>query len=175
MLARALALAALAATFAAPAMAASAPAKTSAAAPSALPKASLAQPSVAIADAWVREAPPGARALGGYMTVTNRGKKPLTLKGVKSPLFGSVEMHTIVQEEGRMRMKQVMELAIAPGASLQLKPGDKHLMLMQPKQTFKAGQTIALTLDFGKDGTHKLDVEVKRPVPAADPHAGHNH
>jgi copper(I)-binding protein len=168
MLARALALAALAATLAVPALAASAPAKTSAAAPAA-------KPAVAIADAWVREAPPGARALGGYMTVTNRGKKPLTLKGVSSPLFGSVEMHTIVQEEGRMRMKQVMELAIAPGASLQLKPGDKHLMLMQPKQTFKAGQTIALTLDFGKDGTHKLDVEVKRPVPAADPHAGHNH
>lgn len=168
MLARALALAALAATFAVPAMAASAPAKTSAAAPSA-------KPAVAIADAWVREAPPGARALGGYMTVTNRGKKALTLKGVSSPLFGSVEMHTIVQEEGRMRMKQVMELSIAPGASLQLKPGDKHLMLMQPKQTFKAGQKIALTLDFGKDGTHKLDVEVKRPVPAADPHAGHNH
>ncbi|MFN3429700.1 MAG: copper chaperone PCu(A)C [Candidatus Sericytochromatia bacterium] len=168
MLARALALAALTATFAVPALAASAPAKTTAQAPSA-------KPAVAIAGAWVREAPPGARALGGYMTVTNQGKKPLTLKGVSSPLFGSVEMHTIVQEEGRMRMKQVMELAIAPGASLQLKPGDKHLMLMQPKQTVKAGQKVTMTLDFGKDGTHKLDVEVKRPVPAADPHAGHNH
>lgn len=168
MLARALVLAALAATFAAPALATSAPAKKAAQAPAA-------KPAVAIADAWVREAPPGARALGGYMTVTNRGKKPLTLKGVSSPLFGSVEMHTIVQEEGRMRMKQVMELAIAPGASLQLKPGDKHLMLMQPKQTLKAGQKVTLTLDFGKDGTHQLDVDVKRPVPAADPHAGHNH
>lgn len=156
MFVRTLASVLLAAMLATPAIAA-APAKP------AKPVASPAAVPVAISGQWVREAPPGARALGGYLTITNQGKKPLTLRGASSPLFGSVEMHTIVEEEGRMRMVQVQSLDIAPGEALVLKPRDKHLMLMQPKRDFKAGDQVPLTLDFGPAGQVKLSLEVKRP------------
>lgn len=156
MLIRVLASAVLAGSLAAPAFA-SAPAK-----PTKPVSASAAVP-VAVAGQWVREAPPGARALGGYMTITNQGKQALTLVGVSSPLFASVEMHTIIEEDGRMRMVEVPKLTIAPGGSLALKPGDKHLMLMKPKQALKAGDQVPLELDFGPAGRVKLSVEVKRP------------
>jgi copper(I)-binding protein len=146
----------LAAMLAAPAIAA-APAKP------AKPVASPAAVPVVITGQWVREAPPGARALGGYLTITNQGKKPLTLRGATSPLFGSVEMHNIVEEDGRLRMVEVKSLDIAPGEALALKPRDKHLMLMQPKRDLKAGDQVPLELDFGPAGRVKLSLEVKRP------------
>lgn len=157
MFVRTLATVALAALMATPALAGAAPAKP------AKPAASPAAVPVTITGQWVREAPPGARALGGYLTITNQGKKPLTLVGAASPLFGSVEMHTIVEEEGRMRMVEVKSLEIAPGEALELKPRDKHLMLMRPKKDLKAGDQVPLELDFGPAGRVKLSLEVKRP------------
>jgi copper(I)-binding protein len=156
MFVRTLATVMLAALTATPALA-GAPAKP------AKPAASPAAVPVAVSGQWVREAPPGARALGGYLTITNQGKKPLALVGAASPLFESVEMHTIVEEEGRMRMVEVKRLEIAPGEALELKPRDKHLMLMRPKKDLKAGDQVPLELDFGPAGRVKLSLEVKRP------------
>jgi copper(I)-binding protein len=118
---------------------------------------------VEVSGAWIREAPPGSHALGGYMTIANHGKQAVTLEGITSPLFESIEMHNVVEEDGRMRMQQADRFEIPAGGTLVFKPRDRHFMLMGPKKEFHSGDKVPLTLSFGKAGTCTVTVEVKRP------------
>jgi hypothetical protein len=157
MFARALALLVLATGITTPVLAAPKAARPAAVKPASVP--------VTISEAWIREAPPGAQALGGYMAIANTSKQPLTLQGLSSPLFASIEMHNVVEENGQMRMKQAMSFTIPAGEVLVFKPRDRHFMLMGPKKELHAGDKVPLELDFGKAGKCAITVEVKRPTP----------
>lgn len=156
MFARALALGVIAMLTASPALAAK-PAK-----PAPVASKPVSAP-VTVSGAWIREAPPGAHALGGYLTIANLAKQPVVLEGVTSPLFESIEMHNVVEEDGRMRMKQADRFEIPAGGTLVFKPRDRHFMLMGPKKELHAGDQVPLTLNFGQAGTCTITVEVKRP------------
>ena len=56
-----------------------------------------------------------------------------------------------------MQMRRIEGLEIKPGATVELKPGGYHLMLMDLKGALKAGDTIKGTLVFEKAG--KVDIE----------------
>ena len=135
---------------------------------------------VSVSGAWVREAPPTATALAGYMTIKNPLKRNLTLSGVKSPLFKEVQLHTVSTQDGMMRMTRVPSFTLAAGGTLTFKSGSSHLMLMGPKKALKGGDVVPLVLDFGKDGQRRLNVKVmahgQGPAPAgASPAPAHDH
>lgn len=132
------------------------------------PKAEL----VAVSAGWVREAPPGAAMMAAYLTLANKGTQPLTLDGVKSPLFKEVQMHTVVHEEGRESMKQVPSFTIPAAGSLVFQPGGNHFMLMHPTQPLKVGNKVPFELAFGKAGVQRIVLEVK---PHAAEHGGGMH
>lgn len=132
---------------------------------------------VAFSDGWVREAPPTATVMGGYVTIRNTSDHEIVLQGVSSPGFKEVQMHVTTHEGGKTGMRQVKQFKIPAGQVLSLKPGGAHLMLMQPKQRFKAGDRIALGFDFGKDGvvTHALPVHKAADRKGHHEHKGHHH
>lgn len=103
---------------------------------------------VAIMNAWVREADARATANAGYMTMVNVGSDDLTLVGVESDAFESVEVHEMSATNGLMRMQKLESIVIPANGQTQFKPGGKHLMLKGPQQTFSAGQLIDITLSF---------------------------
>jgi len=96
------------------------------------------------AGGWIRTAPPGAMMLAGYATLRNAGDAPLTVTGADSAAFGDVSLHESVEVDGVARMKALGSIEIAPGASVVLAPGGKHLMLMRPKGEIKAGESIKI-------------------------------
>ncbi len=98
--------------------------------------------------AWIRSAPPSAKALAAYMVITNTAGEPVTLVGADSPDFSAVEMHQSMAHQGMMRMMAVEHLEIAPGKSLTLAPGGYHLMLMEPHKVLKSGDHVLLRLQF---------------------------
>lgn len=109
----------------------------------------LACPDLAVTDAWIREAPPGAMS-AAYAKLTNRGKRALALDGARSAAFGGVGLHrTVIDDSGMARMREGV-LEIAPGASAALEPGGWHLMLFNPASILKAGDVVPLTLTCGK-------------------------
>ena len=61
-----------------------------------------------------------------------------------------------------MKMRQVKDIPIPAGASVDLKPGGYHLMFMNLKGPFVAGQTVPVKLKFAKAG----EMELKLPVNA---------
>jgi len=106
---------------------------------------------VMVENPWVREAPPTAAALGGFMVLKNHTDKPLVLVGASSPAAEEVMLHRSIMEGGMMKMVHQEMIEIPAKGQLEFKPGDYHLMLMKPKKVFKAGDKIEITLKF-KDG-----------------------
>jgi copper(I)-binding protein len=133
------------------------------------PAASLARDyalgSLHIAQPWAAPAPPGAPTMAGYLGVTNRGRAPDHLLGGDSPELGAIEVHEMSMTGQIMRMRPIAGgLAIAPGQTVEMAPGgERHLMLIGPKRTYKVGDRIPATLRFEKAGTVKVEFLVQAP------------
>jgi periplasmic copper chaperone A len=126
-----------------------------------------------IAGGWARAMLPGQPTGGGYLTITNKGAAADRLVSVTSESAGMVEIHTMETTDDVMVMRPVEGgLEIAPGATVELKPGGLHMMFMSVKEPFKPGASVPVTLEFEKAGK----VQATLPVQAtggADEHAGH--
>ena len=121
---------------------------------------------ITIKNAWIREAPPNATAMAGYLSIHNSTDQDRVLTFVKSMQFNTVEIHRTVITDGVARMRRQDELMIPAGESLELKPGDYHLMLIGPKTTFKADDELIVTLCIKHEEViNEIDVkmQVKKP------------
>ncbi len=115
-----------------------------------------------ITDPVSRATPAGAPTGIGYMTIANKGEVPDRLVSASSPLADHVEIHEMSVANGIMTMHPVPGgLAVPAHGSVTLKPGSYHLMLIGPKQPFKAGDTIPVTLTFEHAGSEQIGLSVK--------------
>src|SRR5690606_11444702 len=73
---------------------------------------------------WTRATPGGAKVAGGYLMITNKGSAPDRLIGGSATVAGRLEVHEMSVVDGVMRMRPLKDgLEIAPGATVELKPG----------------------------------------------------
>ena len=126
-----------------------------------------------VKDAWIPEAPPVARVMAAYLQLVNGGAQEVVIVGATSGDFGHIEMHRTVEKDGVARMEAQPELAVAPGGRVTLEPRGLHLMLMEPRRTLRAGDTVDIGLRLKDGGTVQAAAEVRATVPAAG--GGHDH
>lgn len=113
---------------------------------------------LSIKTVWTRATPEGAKVAGGFMTITNTGKTADRLIGGSLPQAGIFQVHEMSVVDGVMKMRELPKgLEIAPGASVELKPGSYHVMFIDLKEPIKQGAPLKGTLQFEKAG--KVDVE----------------
>ncbi len=130
---------------------------------------------LAISDAWVRALPPTQQATAAYLTVHNGGEAPVVIQGASADLAGRAELHNSVMVDGYMRMQAMPEVTLAPGESLALTPGGKHLMLLDLERMPAAGESLQICLQT--DGGEKTctDAPVRRGEAAGhDNHHQHH-
>jgi copper(I)-binding protein len=118
-------------------------------------------------DAWVRPAPPTAKVLAGFGRITNPGTVEAELASLSSPAFGRVELHEMKSVDGVMQMRPIERLKLAPGESIELKPGGNHFMMYDPVAPLAEGATVELTM------TLACDTEIKATLPVAKGPLGH--
>jgi len=117
---------------------------------------------VVVKDAFARASPAGAQTGGAFVTVVNNGKSADRLVSASSPAAKTVELHETVDENGVMKMVHHPEgWEIPTGGTLELKPGGKHIMLIDLTAPLKAGEKIQMTLNFEKAGAKTIEVPVK--------------
>jgi copper(I)-binding protein len=122
-----------------------------------------------VSGAWARPMPPGARVGGGYVQIHNAGETTRRLLGAESPRASSMEIHTMAEVDGVMRMRRLPD-----GTTVALQPGAEHLMFFNPAPAFAEGETIPVTLRFDGDASIQVEFEVAdRSGKSADPHAHH--
>jgi copper(I)-binding protein/uncharacterized protein YcnI len=130
---------------------------------------------IAVEQPWLRATPGGAKVAGGYLRVTNSGREADRLVGAAIPVAGRGEVHETVSEGGVAKMRPLERgLEIAPGASLELKPGGLHLMFLDLKAPVKEGAPVRGTLTFEKAGTVEVLFGVA-PAGAPGPASGGGH
>ena len=118
-----------------------------------------------VSQAWSRPAPRGGNG-AGYAVITNRGTAADTLIAASSPVAARIQIHESMVMNGQAMMHaRPGGLAVPAGATVALKPGGWHIMLMGLKQPLKAGDHYPATLTFKKAGK----VTVRFSVQAAAP------
>lgn len=113
---------------------------------------------------WMREAPPNARMLAAYATVSNNTSERLTLTGAYAPDFGMAEIHKTVEVDGMLRMREQKELPLAAGEVITMQPGGLHIMLMMPQRSFKEGDETRICLIYTDEAGNEHVQHVDFPV-----------
>ena len=112
--------------------------------------------------AWARETVAGMSMGGVFLNLKNDGAREDTLTGGQSPISNKVEVHTHINDNGVMRMRELAgSLALPKGQTVTLKPGSYHIMLMGLKAPLKAGETFPLTLKFKHAPAKTIQVTVQ--------------
>jgi copper(I)-binding protein len=137
--------------------------------------------SVQVVNPYVRAVPPGARATGAFMTLKNEGSADAKLVKAESTAAKLVQLHSHVDVNGVMQMREVPAFDIKSKGETQLKPGSYHIMLIDPTVSLKPGDKVALTLRFADGSSKQVEAPVKMPeaapampmAPAAGEHMHH--
>jgi copper(I)-binding protein len=103
-------------------------------------------------DAWIRMAPPGVSMMAGYATLKNEGDAPIKVLTVQSDAFRQSSIHETVVERGVSKMRELPRVDMAPGATVEMKPGGAHLMLMEPRHPILVGDKVHMVFLLA-DGT----------------------
>ncbi len=125
-----------------------------------------------VKDPWVREVLPGQDLTGAFLVLENAGHEPDFLVAASCDCAKTVEIHRMVQADGRMKMEKMNRLEIPAGGKVELKPGGFHLMLFGVRKDLKAGATVTLELRFEHGGVVKVEAPVKAAEGAKRGHAG---
>lgn len=91
---------------------------------------------------------PGDGPMAGYLTIRNHSDREVALVGAKSERFGRVMLHRTVRRDGQSRMEHQERVTIAPGAAVEFRPGDLHLMLMRRQGELNVGDPVEIVLEF---------------------------
>jgi len=123
-----------------------------------------------VTEPWIREAPPGATVLAGYLTLSNSSDTPIVIEAVSSPAFEAVEIHRSWIEDGIAHMQPVPTLTIPAAGSLSLASGSYHLMLIRPVRALGAGDHVTLLLQRANGACITITAPVLRPTESPTQH-----
>lgn len=107
---------------------------------------------------WSRALPKSAKTGAGYMKISNSGDSDDALVSVTSPLSDRIEFHQMSMDHNVMKMRQLKTPLVIPAhADVTLDPSSLHIMFLNIKKPFVAGESFPATLHFQKAGD--VDVE----------------
>ncbi len=117
---------------------------------------------IEIVHPYARTTAPSQRTGVVFFTLKNGGPADRVI-AAKAPdsIAEKTELHTHLHDNGVMQMRQVAEIPLAAGATVELKPGGLHVMLIGLKAPLVAQQRFPLDLTFANAGTVTLDVVVE--------------
>ncbi|HWX63174.1 copper chaperone PCu(A)C [Bradyrhizobium sp.] len=115
---------------------------------------------IVISKPWSRATPKGAQVGAGYLVIENRGTMPDRLLGGSVEAATSFEIHDVVVEDGVMRMRELKEIELPPGGSVEAKPGGRHIMFVGLLHPLAAGEKARGALQFEHAGRVEVEFEV---------------
>ncbi len=120
-------------------------------------------PVLSYSDAFVME-PIGARdmTMGGVTLSVTGGDVVMT--GASSTSIGTIELHTMAMQDGKMTMRPVENFEIADGTTLELKRGGNHFMMYDIGTDVTGGETVDITLNFKHGDDQDLTLVVEADV-----------
>ena len=113
-------------------------------------------------DLWVRASVPGQVNGAGYLEIDNKGDAADKLISVESAASKRIELHTIINENGVAKMREVQGgIPVSAMGKTNLKPGGYPVMFIQLNGPFKVGEKVDAVMKFEKAGSVKVQFKVK--------------
>ena len=104
---------------------------------------------------------PGGASGAVYLKIVNSNAQPDRLRWVESGAAQDVQTHESREEGGMVRMLAHPDgFEIPSNATVELKPGGKHIMLLGIEDPPEPGGKIPLKLHFDKAGSIEVDATV---------------
>lgn len=129
---------------------------------------------VTVSRAWARATAPGQDT--GVVSLHITSQKDASIVAVSSTASNSAEIHSMVHEDGMMKMRALDSLALKAKQEVALGDDGNHLMLIGLKKPLKAGERVALILTVQFADKRKEKVEVKAEIkPLTESHGEHMH
>lgn len=127
-------------------------------------------------DAWVRLPAVAGRPAGGYFMAHGTAAND-ALVAVSSPKAERIELHSMTNENGVMKMRKEDSFALPAKGTLTFAPGGAHLMIYGLSSDVKPGGKVPLTFRFQSGATVTLDAEARAAAATAPKAAdtGHQH
>lgn len=126
-----------------------------------------AQAQVEVQSAWARPTVAGQMGTGAFMRLTS--KDGVRIIGASSAVAGVVEIHEMAMSGSVMQMRPLKGLDLAPGSTVELKPGGQHMMLMDLKRPLAVGEKIKVELRLEtrdkKLVTQPVEIEIRPRAP----------
>jgi copper(I)-binding protein len=122
---------------------------------------------VTVSEPWVRATVADQKVTGAFMKITSPVEAKLV--EIRSAQAGRAEIHEMAMDGGTMKMRQVLELPLPAGMTVELKPGGLHVMLFDLAAQAKEGGTVPLTLVVEAGGKREA-VEVSAAVRPVNKH-----
>lgn len=108
--------------------------------------------SLLLEEGYFRVPMPGQNMTAGFFSATNQGDMDCQLIAADMPDAGRVELHTHIQEDGLLKMREVPYVDLPAGKRVLFKKGGLHLMVMELKREIFSGEELDLELHFN-DGS----------------------
>jgi copper(I)-binding protein len=124
--------------------------------------AAAADSGITVSDAWGRATAPGQDS--GSIQFSIASQKEARLVSITSPSAATVEIHSMVHENGKMKMRAVESIALPAGKTVNLGKSGNHVMLLNLKQPLKAGDSVPFTLTVQFADKHKATVDAKAEI-----------
>ena len=123
-----------------------------------------------IKESYIPAAPPVVKVMAAYMTVTNTTNKSVEITSITSNVFGLVEMHETLTNNGMMSMQLLPTFTLSAKQTVKFTPGGKHLMLFRRSKNLTQGDKVNITLH-----TTAGEVTTQFIVKEADDGSHHHH
>ena len=117
--------------------------------------------SLVISGPWSRATPKGAQAAVGYMSIKNNGTTTDRLIGGSIDVADTFELHSMVMENGIAKMRELKDIEIKPGQTIDFKPGGSHVMFVDLKYPLSKGERVKGTLIFEHAGAVQIEYDVE--------------
>ena len=96
---------------------------------------------------YARATAPGAESSAVFGMLKNDGDTDVTIVSASADVSEEAELHTVIEENDVMQMRQVSEILVPAHGNVVLQPGAYHVMLIGLHDQLVSGSQVNLTLD----------------------------
>lgn len=116
---------------------------------------------VTIENARMVLAPVEGNPAAVYFDFTYDGDRSFSLGRVSVEGAASAVMHQYGEYDFKVQMMEALPIPVTKGSKVEFKPGDLHVMAMEPSPDLKPGGTTKVTLTVSGGDKHIFDAEIR--------------
>lgn len=115
-----------------------------------------------VENAWVKLAPPSIQMSAAYMKLSNQQQDAQNITHVSADCCVTAMLHHTRTQGDKVVMDHLDQLSIPAQSSVNLQPGDLHIMLMKPRYPLALDTPVRITFTFSDGSRQDIDTMVRK-------------